>query len=168
MNAELGMVKTIRVAPGVEPWTKDAKQMVTRAMYEKGKSFLGAALLLRKQGGSEYVVLHLLCQGIEITLKALLLMLKYNDYKSQLKKGPFGHNLEHLVNTAIREFGVRPISTALSTELKQLNALYSRHRLRYGTMFDILVEGRTIASNATVRKIAAVIRLANRHLTKSL
>jgi len=33
-------------------WSRGAKQMVRRAMYEKGKSFLGAALLLRKHGGS--------------------------------------------------------------------------------------------------------------------
>jgi len=43
--------KTIRFAGGVEPWTKDAKQRVARAMYEKGKSFIEAALLLRKTTG---------------------------------------------------------------------------------------------------------------------
>jgi hypothetical protein len=53
--------------------SRDGKQEIAAAMYVKGKNFLGAAMLLRQKGGYEYVVLHLMCQGIEITLKAFLL-----------------------------------------------------------------------------------------------
>ena len=49
-------------------------------------------------------------------------------------------------------------------ELEALNSLYSIHWLRYGTFYDILVNPETIASDLTLRRIAAVIRLADRHV----
>jgi hypothetical protein len=57
--------------------------------YQKGRYFIGAALLLRKHGGDEYVVLHLLCQGVEIVLKALLLLHDFDKYRTLLKG--YGH-----------------------------------------------------------------------------
>jgi hypothetical protein len=143
--------------------TVHGKQMVAQSMYAKGKSFLGAALLLRQREGYEYVVLHLICQGVEITLKALLLFNNYDHYCGQLKK-PLGHNLKKLVVSALSEFGVHPISQALTAELETLNSLYSNHWLRYGTFYDVLVNPQTIPSTLTLRKIAAVIRLADRHV----
>ena len=63
----------MRVKSGSGRLTIHGKRLVAESMYAKGKGFLGAALLLRREGGYGYVVLQLLCQGVEITLKALLL-----------------------------------------------------------------------------------------------
>ncbi|SDY52439.1 HEPN domain-containing protein [Nitrosomonas sp. Nm33] len=143
--------------------TIHSKWMVAQSMYAKGKSFLGAAILLRQQGGYEYVVLHLICQGIEIILKALLLFRNYDKYRNQLRK-PLGHNLKKLTDASQSEFGVKPISNALARELETLNSLYSNHWLRYGSFYDVLVAPHTIPSTFTLRKITAVIKLAERHV----
>lgn len=140
-----------------------SKRIVAESMYEKGKSFIGAALLLRQRQGYEFVVLHLLCQGVEIILKGLLLMNNYDKYKGKLKPA-FGHNIKKLATTAIGEFDVRPMRPALEAELEMLGSLYSSHRLRYGTFYDVLVNPETIQSHLALRKIAAVIRLADRHV----
>ncbi len=42
-------------------------------MYAKGKAFLGAAIFLRKKNGYDFVVLHLIFQGVVVMLKGLLL-----------------------------------------------------------------------------------------------
>jgi hypothetical protein len=139
------------------------KRVVAESMYAKGKNFRAAAILLRQRGGYEYVVLHLICQGIEITLKALLLFKDYDRYKDQLRK-PLDHNLNTIVAAASTEFSLRPISGTLATELAALNSLYSKHLLRYGTFYDILVNPQTIASDLTLHRIAAVIRLADRNI----
>lgn len=143
--------------------TIHGKGMVARSMYAKGKSFLGAAILLRQRDGYEYVVLHLICQGIEVIFKALLLLKNYDLYRTQLKK-PFGHDLERLINAAVGEFNVRPMSHALMMELETLNSLYSNHWLRYGTLYDVLVNPETIHSDLMLRKVAAIIRFTDRHL----
>ncbi len=143
------------------------KKKVAESMYARGGSFLGAALLLRKQGGYEYVVLHLICQGIEIILKGLLLHKDYDKYKPQLKKNKkngFGHDLEKIAAVAVSEFTVRNLKPDVEAELKALNSLYSEHYLRYGSGYDILVDPTTIKSNLVLRKIYAVLRLARRHL----
>ncbi len=145
------------------------KRLVAESMYAKGKNFLGAAVLLRKEKGYEYVVLHLLCQGVEIVLKALLIYKDYNKYKSRLKwkkkdATTFGHDLKKLAEETAGEFEVRPIKQDLRVELENLNSLYSSHQLRYGTFYDVLVDPHTIESRNVLRKIVAVIRLADRHI----
>jgi len=137
------------------------KRMVAESMYAKGKSFLGAAVLLRRHGGDEYVVLHLICQGVEITLKALLLFKDYDHYWPRLRR-PLGHNLIRIVTTASKESGLPPVSKDLATELEALNLLYSNHWLRYGTFRDILGRPDTIASDLTLHWIFAAICLADR------
>jgi len=154
---------TVKMKASVGRLTTHGKRMVAESMYAKGKSFIGAALLLRQWQGYEYVVLHLLCQGIEITLKGLLLMNDYDKYKDELKS-TFGHNMKKLAAAAISEFSVRPMRPALEAELQMLSSLYSSQRLRYGTFYDVLVNPETIQSHLALRKIAAVIRLADRHV----
>jgi len=141
-----------------------SKPMVAESMYEKGKSFIGAALLLRQRQGYEYVVLHLLCQGIEITLKGLLLMSNYDKYQDKLKS-TYHHNIEKVAAAGISEFNVRPMRPALEAELRTLTSLYSSNRLRYGTLYDVLVNPEKILSGLALRRIAAVIRLADRYIS---
>jgi hypothetical protein len=143
--------------------TVHGKYLVAGSMYAKGKNFLGAALLLHEKKGYDFVVLHLLCQGIEITLKGLLLYKNYDKYWSKLKTA-FGHDLKKLAAAAAAEFGVKAMKRGLLAELDHLNRIYSTHRLRYGTSYDILVNPETIPRRDVLRKIASVIRLADRHL----
>lgn len=145
--------------------TNYSKRLVAESMYAKGKSFVGAALLLRKRGGYEYVVLHLICQGMEIVLKAMLLYRNYDSYKKRLRK-PFGHNLEKLVTEVLDEFGLHPLREDVATELEHLNSLYKKHLLRYGSFHDRLVNPSSIGSNLVLRKIYAAIRLCDRSLAK--
>jgi hypothetical protein len=74
--------------------TSYPKRIVARSWYTRGKSFLGAAVLLQQHGGHGDVVLHLLCQGIEILLKSLLLFIDYDAHKPKLKK--YRHDLAPL------------------------------------------------------------------------
>lgn len=136
-------------------------------MFEKGSSFLGAAILLRQNGGYGYVVLHLICQGVENVMKAFLLIADYDQYQPRLRRrSAFGHDLEKLVTEVVSEFKVkaRHLGQAESSELKELNAYYSTHLLRYGTMLDLLRDPSMIGSGRVLRKMLAVVRIARRHL----
>jgi HEPN domain-containing protein len=155
----------LETKPGSGRLSIHGKRMVAAAWYARGNSFLAAAVLLRQRGGYEYVVLHLICQGVEITLKALLLFANYDRYRGRLKT--FGHNLVNLAHAASQEFRVKPMSKALATELEALNSLYAKHLLRYGSSIDILVKPETIASALTLRKMVAVMRLSDRHFGRT-
>ena len=154
---------TVRARASIRHLSTHGRRVVAESMYEKGKSFIGAALLLRQRRGYEYVVLHLLCQGIEITLKGLLLMKNYDNHAGKLRHH-YGHKIMVLAEAATSEFDVRPMRPALTAELEMLSTLYSRHRLRYGTVYDVLVNPATISSTLALRKMRAVIRLADRHV----
>lgn len=119
--------------------TPHGERKVAQSMYDMGKSFLNAAARLRLDGGYEYVVLHLICQGMEIVLKAFLLYKNYDKYISQLRK-PIGHDLLNLAKTASEEFGVKLGSKSVILELERLNPLYMDHMLRYGSFYDLLVD----------------------------
>jgi hypothetical protein len=138
--------------------------MIASALYSKGRSFVGASVLLQKHGGDEYVVLHLLCQGLEIILKALLLFLDYNKYSKLQRK--FGHDLNRVISAAIDGYHLRPLRPALAAEINALNDFYSKHLLRYAGLHDIFVAPGSIDGGRTVRRLAAVVRLANRELAK--
>ena len=65
---------TIQYAEAALRPTPYAKRLMADGHYRRGQHFIAAAILLRQHGGHEYVVLHLLCQGVEIVLKAILLL----------------------------------------------------------------------------------------------
>jgi hypothetical protein len=136
------------------------KRMVAESMYAKGKAFLGAAVLLRQKGGYEYVVLHLLCQGIEIVLKGLLLAIDYDKFKPKLKQ--FGHDLLKVTDAATSAARLPALRPRVRAELESLNQLYSRHLLRYGSGHDILVDPNTIPSRLVLRRMVALLRLVER------
>jgi hypothetical protein len=148
--------------------TDYAKRLAATAMYRKGKSFLGAAILLKRNGGDEYVVLHLICQGIEITLKGLLLFKDYEKFRPKLRKyGKSGHDLLLLADDVLAVFRLRPMRAALRAELQALSSLYEGQLLRYGTFHDILVDPHTVASSLVVRRMVAAGRLAERELMRN-
>jgi hypothetical protein len=144
------------------------KRQVAVSMYVKGKAFIGAAILLRRQGNAEqtdHVVLHLLCQGIEVTLKGLLLLRDYDRFIVRLRR-PLGHNLFKVAKATSTAYGLKPLRRDLDDELRTLSNLYSQHLLRYGSGYDILVDPRTIPRERVFRRLAAVIRLAERELKR--
>ena len=155
---------TVTLAGVMRP-TNYAKAQIAKSMYLKGAHFLGAAILVHQRGGYEFVVLHLLCQGVEIILKAALLMKDYDKYQPKLGR-PLGHNLEKAAVEAQRAFHLNPMRTSLKVELANLNALYSKHLLRYGTGYDILVDPATVPSDRVLRRIAAVSRLIQREINR--
>jgi hypothetical protein len=146
--------------------TAHGKRLMALALYRRGKSFIGAAVLLDQQPGADrYVVLHLLCQGVEIILKALLLLSDYEKYIKQQRRHE--HDLNRVVAVAIKAFGLRPMRPKLTQEVQALNNFYSRHLLRYDGLHDILIDPASIESNRMFRRIAAVLRITEREIAKS-
>lgn len=146
--------------------TKYGKRLMALALYRRGKSFIGAAVLLGQQLGSDrYVVLHLLCQGVEIILKALLLLLDYEKHIKQQRR--HGHDLNRVVTAAIEAFGLNPMRPKLAQEVQTLNNFYTQHLLRYDGLHDILVDPASIESNRIFRRIAAVLRVTEREIANS-
>jgi hypothetical protein len=154
-------MSAIRSAKGAAEPTIHAKHLIAEFMYAKGKSFLGAALLLRNEGGDKYVTLHLLCQSIEIILKALLLAKDYDAHIIHLRT-TYGHNLIKLADVAIAAYFRRPIAQNVRIELSTLNQLYSDHRLRYGTGYDVFVDPNTIPHMLVLRRIGLLIKFLER------
>ena len=139
--------KTAQIS-GVGQPTVHAKQAVADSMYSKGLAFLGAAVLTsqlakkkenahgRPDEATEYVLLHLLCQGLEIVIKGLLLMHDFAKYRPILKR-KFGHNLEKLVAEGVATGIVDAPSPEVVEELTELNKFFMEHRLRYGDFTDL-------------------------------
>ncbi|PIT03047.1 hypothetical protein TSA1_21530 [Bradyrhizobium nitroreducens] len=158
-------VASAAVEFGASNLTDHGRKLIASALYSKGRSFVGASILLRKNGGDEYVVLHLLCQGLEIILKALLLFLDYKKYDKLQRK--LGHDLNKVICAAIEGYHLHPLRPALDAEVKALSNLYSKHFLRYAGLQDIFIAPNSIEGERTLRRLAAVLRLANRALAKS-
>ena len=116
------------------------KKQVAHAMFHKGKQFLAAATLLNRQQGYKDVVLHLLCQGIEIIQKGLLLANDFDQYEPKLQK-PLGHNLVRGSELLKKAFHLKPLKKLVQDELQMLSDYYSKHLLRYGGIHDVLGGG---------------------------
>lgn len=147
------------------PLTIDGKKLVAQAMYNKGKAFIGAAILVGRNGGDaehvDYVALHLLCQGVEITLKGLLLVKDFDRYWPRLQK-KLGHNLVKIAWAASTAYGRKPPRGALSSELTELSKGYADHQFRYGGLADIFIRPQTRPRNRVLRYMCALIVLVER------
>lgn len=137
-----------------------AKSLVASAMYEKGRAFIGAALLVNQKNGNVFVVLHLLCQGIEIVLKALLLAKNYDHYKPRLKN--LGHNLVKAAAAVRKATGLNAFTRGVLAELQNLNTYYSQHLLRYASNFDIFIDPASIPHERVIRHTLALVRYTER------
>jgi hypothetical protein len=149
--------------------TAHGKRLIAASMYGKGKAFVGAHILLKRQITDEpgqYVVLNLLAQGVEVTLKAFLLYRDYDAYRSQLQK-PFGHDLVRTARAVLDAFALNPLRGPLNSELANLSEIYSKHMLRYGNLRDVLVAPSSIPSDRVLWRLAAAIRLAERQLQRA-
>jgi hypothetical protein len=165
-----------------------AKLVNADSMYAKGKAFIGAAVLLNRHqrehqvssDETEYVVLHLLCQGIELVLKGLLLRKDYDKYIARLthnkylnqrygtprRKDILGHYLLKIAGEAFVAYNhnhnLNSMRGVLKGQLSSLSKMYSEHRLRYGS--GILADDHhTIQHDKIVRRLLAIIRLTEKH-----
>jgi hypothetical protein len=146
--------------------TRHAQQLMAKLFYDRGQHFIAAACLLRQKGGDEYVVLHLFCQGLEIILKALLLIRDWKKYYPLLQNR-YRHNLRPVVSDALTEFCLKPLRPPISQELNELDKLYHTQALRYGFLNSVFTDPSTIPNKLVVRRIGAVIRLAKRELARA-
>ena len=103
-------MKTQVVLATTGPWrlSKHGREYVASSMYAKGKAFIASALLLKRNGGSQFVVLHLFCQGVEILLKSLLLLIDYGKFNLKLKS--LGHDLVKVTDALIAELKLNKLS----------------------------------------------------------
>jgi hypothetical protein len=156
---------TIQIGDGEGLLTKASpytKYLRARFMYDRAKGFIAASILLGQKGQFEHVVLHLLCQALEIFLKSILLMKDYDFYQPRLPKKPYGHNLVRLSEEVLAVLDLNKLKPDVAKELRALNELYGLHWLRYSSVYDILVAPETIPRDRIRRRLAAGIRLAQR------
>jgi len=141
--------------------TPYGKKKVAHAWFYRGVNFLLAAKLLEEKGGYHYVVLHLLCQGLEIIIKGLLLMQNYDKYKPKLKS--MGHDLIKGVEE-LNEFVVKSLKIDEDTmsELEKLNGFYRKHILRYGNVLDLFGEPEAVSSDLVMKYALKLVRFGNR------
>ena len=137
---------------------------MARRFYEKGCHFIAAAILLRQKGGDEYVVLHLICQGVEIILMAILLLRNYAKYQPRLTR--YGHRLMLLATDASKEFKLKPLRPTLLAELKELDRLYAGQVLRYSLPASVLIDPKSTPTELVLRRTLAILRLTHRELAR--
>jgi hypothetical protein len=142
--------------------TPHAKNLRARLMVERGKGFVAAAMLLDRKDRHYEVVLHLLCQGLEIFVKGLLLLRDYDRYSPKLTK--YGHNLVRLVNVGLSEFKAQPLPKDVAKELAILSNLYSQHLLRYSSLLDVVGGLATVKIDLVTRRLSKVMKLSARRL----
>lgn len=142
--------------------TTAGKAMVTQAMFLKGSHFVGAAVLLRQHNGNPHVILHLLCQGMEILQKSLLLSENYDVYHPKLRR--FGHDLAKGADELSKVYKFRRTSGNLKTELDQLNTFYTKHLLRYASIADVLIDPVSLRYELVLRRCAALIKFGSKKL----
>jgi len=155
----------LKKATGKAQPTQHTKNLIAEAEYAKGKAFLGAALLLRQRGNSKadiYVSLHLLCQGVELILKSVLLGLDYDRFHPQLAT-KLRHNLLKIADEVHTAIGMAPLNPSLARELHHLDQAFSTHRLRYASAYDVLVNPDSISYAKTLRRTAALVRIIQRN-----
>jgi hypothetical protein len=146
--------------------TKYGERMIAQAQFEKGCAFIASAILLRQRATTEahqWVSLHLLCQGIEVSLKGVLLLKDYGKYRP-LERKLFGHKLVPLVETALKEFEQRELGPQLKAELKLAARFYFSNELRYAGHSDILIAPSSLPYDRLMRRTAAFVRLVSRRL----
>lgn len=140
-----------------------SKRDVAKTMMARGGDFVGAALFLKREGGSGYTWRYLLCQGIELYLKGLLLLKDYDRFNPRLQK-PLGHNLMTIADTCSKEYNIHRVSGVCRDQLIELNKAYLSHELRYASGISLLVDPERLECKRVMMRMAAVGRLTNRRL----
>ena len=111
------------------------------------------------------VTANLMCQGIEVVLKALLI------YKDKSKYGPklrreYGHDLVKLADEVLRVYKLKPMSQSVRAELVFSSKLYESHFLRYGDARELVFNAGSIQDKHLVPRLVAAMKLAQRELSR--
>jgi predicted transcriptional regulator len=149
--------------------TPYAKRRFAIATYEKGRAFLFAALLLREKTHSEaqeYVIRHLVCQGVELISKATLLFVNYDKYMPLMERH-FRHNIRMTADEALAVTKQKPLSHLLAKQLDQLSHFYSQHLLRYGGLQDIFINPDSLTYELIVHRACAGFRLITAEIVRA-
>ena len=137
------------------------RPIVANALFRKGKAFLKSAELIATNNDepTQYVARHLVCQGLEIVLKAMLLLRDYDKYEPKLRK-QFRHDLVGIANEVVSIYNLKPFRVGVGAELRNLSDFYSKHLLRYAGLQDMLIESRTIGYKRVLKHLAPAIDVA--------
>lgn len=98
-----------------------------------------------------------------MVLKGIALVLDYDLFRPMIKD-TLGHDLVAAAKVFIFATSARCLTPKVAAELETLSRLYRRHLLRYGTALDTLIDPATIPSGLVLRRIRALIRLADRQM----
>jgi hypothetical protein len=145
------------------------KHEVAKSMFEKGVAFFHTYQLLQKEDLSEpaeWVSLHNLCQGVEVTLKSLLLFSDFDKYRPMLKDA-FGHDLGRLFDGAILEYKLHGLSNSSKQEIAELSKFYRCNTMRYGTGMDFFIIPNGVKRERVVRLMAQIIKSTIRKLEQA-
>lgn len=127
-------------------------------MYQKGKEFLAAALLIKSKGSFTHVPTHLVCLAVELILKSLLLFRDYKKYKPLLpKRNAFGHDLVALALEWKTELNRNRINAQFLEELKLLHEYYINKGLRYGSLVDVFMAADSIKTKETLKQLQRIV-----------
>ena len=144
------------------------KLMIANCEFEKGVAFIAAACLLNGRAQTEpqeYVVLHLIAQGIELLMKGALYGRNYDTYKKMGRT--LGHRLDAGFDASRKEFQLNPMKQRCNGQLKALSNLYSKHALRYASSQDIFIAPSSIDVSLVEARVKCAIRLGRREFRKA-
>ena len=138
------------------------RKFVSVEWCERGKQFIGAALLLYTNAGSSYVVAHLVAQGIELLGKSYLL---WTGSATPQTLKQIGHDLVKLREVVAPHLDSRILGTReVQQSLADLNALFRRHALRYPDFLEHIFAPPEIPDCAPLlQQIRLWLRLAKKH-----
>ena len=141
-----------------------AKHRSAQQMYVRGKQFTGSAILLERSQGDGYVVRHLICQGIELILKGILLLHDFDKYDPLLhKKKHFGHSLCNCAREVCSIYGLK-LHPPLNQELQKLDSFFNQHLFRYGKLVEVFFPPDSIPFERSIRRLAAMMRKFDRQI----
>jgi hypothetical protein len=146
------------------------KEYVAYAMIHRGGNFALSGMFLEKRGGYPFVILHLLCQGLEISMKGLLLYIDYDKYEPLLKgdgKDKINHDLVKGMDYVYSEIRSKKLIGEDREKLTYLNSLYRKHLLRYASPLDLFEPPESHYYGFVGRKCIAIFRYWRRYLRKS-
>jgi len=143
------------------------KRMTARRTFTMGVEFVSAGMFLRRQNQKSSASLHLLCQGMELILKSLLLDKDYDNFKKKIRSQRDQHDLYSLAEMVEAEYHYKKVRPRLKAQLKELSDLYRRNRLRYPNTLFSFGYHLWLDTDLVFWKLVAVARLARRTIFAS-
>ena len=153
---------TVRIDLRKAKAAKAGQKMIAQHLFDKGKSFIAAAVLLDQKKGSNDVVLHLICQGLEIIQKALLLAKDYGRFEPMLKK--WRHDLVLAADQLQSAYGFNPIDESDRADLEEINVYYCQHLLRYSEIRNFIGGTQHLSGEKALRRAVSLLEIGDKCL----